>query len=145
MTGAPVTEPIRALSAALYAALSPVVPLYQGVPACYWLASPEALDVDAALGRGDLSGLIICQLQGNMNTAGWVGEGTAEGAIVLHCIAMSDDAAQTLAAAAIVALGGGVSITGYRLALAYTGETPVPPRGGRYTAAPRYDAEIRRV
>lgn len=145
MSGQPITEPIRALSQALFQALAPVVETYKGLPAYYWLASPAELDADAALGRGDLAGLIIAQLQGPVAAGGWIGEGVATGPLAIRCIATSDDAAQALAADAITALSTGVSITGYRLSLVYTGELVIPPLGGRYTAAPRYDAEIRRI
>ena len=106
MSGQPITEPIRALSQALFQALAPVVETYKGLPAYYW---------------------------------------TATGPLAVRCIATSDDAAQDLAADAVAALGSGVSITGYRLSLVFTGELVIPPLGGRYTAALRYDAEIRRI
>lgn len=144
MTGAPITSPAVVLTTALHTALAPVAPLApDGLRAFGWLVSRPGLD--EALQAGTLSGLIIAQSQGPLRAAGWVGEGTAEGSIALRCLALTDDGAQTLLAAAISALGTGVTITGYRVQLAYAAELIIPPLGGRYTAACLYTAEIRRL
>lgn len=144
MSDQPITTPGRVISAAFYAALSPLVEPYGGIPACYWQRAPGAGPA-AALINGELAGAITVQAQGNLVSAGWIGEATVEGSILVKAFAADDDAAQELMADAAAAIAAGLSTpAGYRATAAWAAEVVLPPTDGIYTAAALYRVAVRR-
>lgn len=143
MSAAPILTPVYILTTALHSALGPVAPLFQGIPAHFWLVSRDG--ADEALRDGELSGMLISQAQTPLNADGFVRSATVTGVIALRAIALTDDGAQSLYAAAAAAMSAPpVAPAGYRVSWEWLGELVIPPLGGRYTAAATYRIEIRR-
>lgn len=144
MSAAPITAPVRVLTTALYAALSPLVGVYAGVPACYWLKAVQG--AAEALLAGELDGVIIFQAQAPIRDGGYIDDAEATGTIVVKAIAATDDAAQDLLESAVAALAAGLSApAGYAVQLEWADEPVIPPLNGLYTAAASYRATIRRA
>jgi hypothetical protein len=144
MSGAPLTQPLYVLSAALYAALSPLVELVDGIPACHWLKATEA--TTEALTARRISGMLLAFPSTPFKDASFINGGEATGTVIIKALAHDDDAAQALLAQAVAALAAPLSPpAGYAVQLAWQSELSLPDRGGIWPAAASYSATIRRT
>lgn len=141
----PITTPGRILSAALYAALSPLVGEHDGIPAVYWLRAPGAGVASAILDR-DLAGALAITARGDLLDAGFVGQAEVSGRVLLKAFAATDDAAQDLLAEAVAAIVAGLGgEAGYTVSARWAAEVLLPPLDGIFTAAALYLVTVGRA
>lgn len=99
----PIVNALSIAREALKAALSPLVPNFQGAPACYW--KWNIAGTVGALQLGELSKLLIYQSQdGGGDAALWLGSQGWTGLVTIRCISADLATAEALQAALPAAL-----------------------------------------
>lgn len=144
MSAEPITNAGRLARRAFYAALAPVVATFGGIPAAYWRVARDG--AAAAILAGELAGMLVYQPQAPFEAGGTINQAESTGLIVVRAVATTDDAAETLLATALTAIASGLAASpGLAIQVVYTGEPPIPPADGLYTAAAQFRVTLRRT
>lgn len=132
MPAVPITDAVPKVRTALYAALSPLVAAYQGIPKAYWLQAPEGAPLPLLVFQAQDGG---GKADDYLNSAGW------SGLYTIRALADSATAAETLLSGVPAALAG-LTVNGYGCTVQFQRSLVLPPLDGVHTAALIYQIEL---
>lgn len=144
---APIRNALPIVRTALYAALSPLVSSYAGLPASYWRRATDALGLVGALTANPptLAGAIVAQSQdaGGQGVI-YLDDADWQGLITIRCLAGSLAAAEALLQTIPEPLLL-TAPTGYALRADFVRPLDLPQADGVHTAAAIYRVTVSRI
>ena len=145
MSNAPIVNATEIARKALYATLSPLVPAFEGSPACYWGRAKQGTAGALTSQPATLSGLLISQVQAPFLDDSTIDGGGAAGQITIKAMAGSLSAAETLLNKVPTALAHLAAPAGYHISARWASAPNIPEADGIYTAAATYRITISRA